>query len=295
MLCGERMRTVNLKLTEQSKNRPIVQEYYEPAKTMEYADFMVAVNNFSPDIEEVNIVGGDPLLVPNLSKYLSYLSKYKVNIVTPCSVPPDVLARVRKMIKGVTVLLKYPDEELHNQWNKNSKSYSYLLQTLDWCQKNKIQSTIHFEADSPNYIYLLKVLDLCKKYGSVLHLTRFLPSSPFHNNLFLPDEIWSIVCKDAQQSGLIVSYHSGLNNMQSCGAGISEMYVLPDGSVTLTSDSNMNVGNILSEEMSTLKDRLQKERLKYSKCFSCPCIIEKKRLQFPLEVIDKMFVWQTST
>ena len=286
------MRESYIQITEESKNKPILSIHYEPTRTMDYNTFCQVINALPKGIDEIHITGGDPLVVSSLARYLTLASKKaKIILHTPCSVSPEALNSIKQLISKVVVQLKYPDENLHDEWNKNAKAYSHLIKALEWCQSNKMPHTVHFEVDTQNYNYLLRVIKLCKNYGSSLHLSRTLPLTKEIGPLFLISSVWNAVCYDAEHSGLIVTVDTDKNNVQSCSAGVGQFNVFPDGSISMSSNSAVILGNIVYESWPILKDRLMKERLKYSKCSSCPCIVEKKRNLFPLEKIDEAMAW----
>jgi radical SAM protein with 4Fe4S-binding SPASM domain len=174
---------------------------------------------------------------------------------------------VVECLEEVDVSLDFGDKYLHNRSRDNLFVYDWIIQTLEFCKKYKMRTTIVFIGTNKTLeISNIKSLfKLAQKYDAIIRLNPYRPVSGIdeRSRKFIPDfEIIKIALEYISDHYKIISLSDPLfsaiftygDEPKTDPSGLSSIRILPDGSITPSTylvSSEFRQSNILEKDILT--------------------------------------------
>jgi len=266
------MQTVTIAVTNSCPNRCPACFVWKTDERMSLEDFKKVIKKLPSNLITLVFTGGETFTHPDLLKMCKYAAEFLIKplLFTSGAVFLD-MKPFKRYIDSVTVTIKYPSEELDNEWKGNPKAYKNAIRLLGQLKKLGIPRKINWAVDRDNVVVIEEMVKLAEKYDATIDMLRFMPYTHGVRTLALTDEEWEMVCEESLKYELIKIRSPSRYSYQSCTGGVGRLSINVDGSVTpclyWTFDS---VANLLNESYEEVEKSLEEWRYRIANAEMCP-------------------------
>lgn len=246
-----------------------------------YEEWKRFIDDNYEDIDSINFGTGENTTSESWFNFIRYIRmnypKIKMALTTngylsEAIADNDIKTKIiLDSIDEIDISLDYFIENMHNDFRGNKKSYSWALNTLEFCKKNNITTTIVFIGtnDTVKKDNLDGLFKICDEYNAKLRMNIYRPATGKVNseNEFILDYYKLIdTIKYIDDNYNVLSLSDPLLNAIFIGndtvddpSGNKSIRILPDGNITPST-------YLVSEEffLGNIKDNILLRNISYS-------------------------------
>lgn len=236
---------------------------------MGLSKFKVIFNKLEKEgIFYFNLIGGEPFLNKKWREIVAYMSKkkicYSISTNGSLATEKDIRYLKNKGISHIGLSLDGPPN-IHNEIRRNNRAFDYLVHCTTLLKKYSIPFPLQMTLMKINYPYIAKTCEIAEVLGaSMIRINFYKNFNNLCKSASLPNEnlretileIEKLVKSSKRNTNFKVYFENSLaislREKASCGAGTHKLQIDPDGNVSPCRYLPINMGNLYTNELSTI-------------------------------------------